>query len=81
MDRLIQESIFQDVTAIEEMLVARAFPFSNDASLLYLFHGNARFKGNVVNLPQNIENLANSLPHNAVNLPITLMVRKTNIQL
>jgi hypothetical protein len=74
--RLVQESIFEDVTPIEEMLIAKAFPLMR----VYQLHGKGgiRFKGNVVNLPQDIQGFVNSLPNSTSALPVTLLVRRTH---
>ena len=49
----------QDVTQIEEMLIARALPIMN----VYVKPGGQRgFSGHCINLPQQVSELAQSLP-------------------
>eukprot|EP00475_Leptophrys_vorax_P027414 TRINITY_DN390_c0_g1_i3.p1 TRINITY_DN390_c0_g1~~TRINITY_DN390_c0_g1_i3.p1 ORF type:complete len:1263 (+),score=286.93 TRINITY_DN390_c0_g1_i3:1057-4845(+) len=70
--RLIQEPLFQDVSCVEEMLVARALPIMR----VYMFHGSVKFQGNVINIPQDLQKFVSSLPRLTEDLPIILTVRK-----
>lgn len=42
-----------------------------------MFSGSTRFRGNVINLPQDIKGFVSSLPRLASDLPLTLVVRKS----
>ena len=62
----------QGLSKVEELLIARAFPIMS----IYRKHGGQRgYKGNVLNLPDDIQGFLNSLPPNVGGLPI-LMIRK-----
>ena len=62
----------QDLTKVEEMLIARAFP------IIYVYRdqgGQRGYKGHFLNLPQDVQGFSNSLPTNVSDLPI-LITRK-----
>ena len=62
----------QGLSEVEELLIARAFPIMP----IYRKHGGQRrYKGHVLNLPQDIQGFLNSLPANVSDLPI-LVIRK-----
>jgi hypothetical protein len=58
---------------IEQMLIARAQPLMR---LYVRSGGSAAFSGHVINLPHDIQGLADELPNTPANLPI-VVVRKT----
>ena len=63
----------QDLTQVEEMLIARACP------IMCVFHkhgGQRAYKGHVVNLPQNIQGFLDTLPANVNDLPILIVRRQ-----
>ena len=62
----------QGLSEVEELLIARAFP------IMYIYRkrgGQRGYKGNVLNLPEDIQGFLNSLPLNVGGLPI-LVIRK-----
>ena len=62
----------QDLTKVEEMLIARAFPIT----YVYRDQGGQRgYKGHFLNLPQDVQGFSNSLPTSVSDLPI-LITRK-----
>ena len=62
----------QDLTQIEEMLIARSCPIMS----IYRKHGGQwGYKGHVVNLPQDVQGFLTSLPSSTSNLPV-LVLRK-----
>ena len=62
----------QDLTEVEEMLIARAFPIM----CVYRKHGGQRgYKGHVLNLPQDVQGFLTTLPANVSDLPV-LIIRK-----
>ena len=62
----------QELSQVEEMLIARACPIM----CIYRKHGGQRgYKGHVVNLPQNIQGFLDTLPANVSDLPV-LIVRR-----
>ena len=62
----------QELTEVEEMLIARAFPIM----CVYRKHGGQRgYKGHVLNLPQDVQGFLNPLPANVSELPV-LIIRK-----
>ena len=62
----------QDLTEVEEMLIARAFPIM----CVYRKHGGQRgYKGHVLNLPQDVQGFLSTLPANVSDLPV-LIIRK-----
>ena len=62
----------QDLTQIEEMLIARACPIMS----IYRKHGGQwGYKGHVVNLPQDVHGFLTSLPCSTSSLPV-LVLRK-----
>ena len=62
----------QGLSEVEELLIARAFPIMS----IYRKHGGQRgYKGNVLNLPEDIQGFLNSLPPNVGGLPI-LVIKK-----
>ena len=62
----------QELTEVEEMLIARAFPIM----CVYRKHGGQRgYKGHVLNLPQDVQGFLNTLPANVSELPV-LIIRK-----
>lgn len=66
----------QNLTQVEEMLIARACP------IMCVFHkhgGQLGYKGHVVNLPQNIQGFLDTLPASVNDLPI-LIVRREGAQ-
>ena len=61
---------FQKLTQIEEMLIARALPIMR----VYIKHGGQRvYTGHCINLPQNITELAISLPRYPKDLAIIIV--------
>ncbi|MCG8622691.1 MAG: hypothetical protein MJE68_11945 [Proteobacteria bacterium] len=62
----------QGLSQIEEMLIARACPIMT----IYRKHGGQRrYRGHVVNLPQDIQGFLDRLPANVSNLPLLLVRR------
>ena len=62
----------QDLTEVEEMLIARAFPIM----CVYRKHGGQRgYKGHVLNLPQDVQGFLSTLPAYMSDLPV-LIIRK-----
>ena len=62
----------QGLSEVEELMIARAFPIMS----IYREHGGQRgYKGNVLNLLEDIQGFLNSLPPNVGGLPI-LVIRK-----
>ena len=62
----------QDLTQIEEMLIARASP------IMYIYKkqgGQRGYKGHVLNLSQDVQSLLDKLPPNINNLPILVLRR------
>lgn len=60
----------QGLTQIEEMLIARALPLMR----VYIKPGGQRgYSGHCINLPQNIKELANSLPHYPKDIPFIVV--------
>ena len=65
--------ILQDLTQIEEMLIARALPIMK----VYLKPGGQRsYSGHCINLPQRISDLAKSLPHCPKDIPLVAVTMK-----
>ena len=65
----------QGLTQIEEMLIAKAFPIIN----VYIKPGGQRgYSGHCLNLPQNISELATSLPRSPKNLSLIVVKLKGN---
>ena len=63
----------QNLTQVEEMLIARVSPIM----YVYRKHGGQRgYKGHVLNLSQDIQSLLDKLPQDVSNLPI-LILRRT----
>ena len=63
----------QNLTQVEEMLIARVSPIM----YVYRKHGGQRgYKGHVLNLSQDIQSLLDKLPQSVSNLPI-LILRRT----
>lgn len=63
----------QNLTQIEEMLIARALPLIR----VYMKPGGQRgYSGHCINLPQSINELANSLPHYPKDIPIIVVSMK-----
>jgi hypothetical protein len=63
----------QDMTQIEELLIARACP------IMTVYHkhgGQLGYSGHVLNLPQNIQQFINKLPVNVSDLPILTVTRQ-----
>ncbi len=65
--------MIQDLTYIEEMLISAVMPLM---SIFYLPHGQYRYKGHVINLPQDITTFATSLPRRPSDLDILLVRRE-----
>jgi len=62
----------QNLSQIEEMLIARACPIM----CIYRKHGGQRgYKGHVINFPQNIQSFLNKLPCNVSELPMIVVRR------
>ena len=60
----------QGLTQIEEMLIARALPLMR----VYIKPGGQRgYSGHCINFPQNIKELANSLPHYPKDIPFIVV--------
>lgn len=63
----------KDLTQIEEMLIARALPLIR----VYIKPGGQRgYSGHCINLPQSIDELANSLPHYPKDIPVIVVSMK-----
>lgn len=63
----------KDLTQIEEMLIARALPLIR----VYIKPGGQRgYSGHCINLPQSINELANSLPHYPKDIPVIVVSMK-----
>ena len=63
----------QDLTDIEEMLIARALPIMN----VYVKPGGQRgFSGHCINLPQQVSELAQSLPRYPKHVSLLLVTMK-----
>ena len=62
----------QNLTQVEEMLVSTVLPIM---SLYRLPHGQYGYSGHVINLPQDVESFANSLPRLPSQLDV-IVVRK-----
>jgi hypothetical protein len=63
----------QNLTQVEEMLIARACP------IMCVFHkhgGQRGYKGHVVNLPQNVQGFLDTLPANVNDLPLLIVRRQ-----
>ena len=59
----------QDLTEVEEMLIARAVPIT----YVYCNQGGQRgYKGHFLNLPQVVQGLSNSFPTSVSDLPILI---------
>ncbi|EXX58668.1 uncharacterized protein LOC105316640 [Rhizophagus irregularis DAOM 181602=DAOM 197198] len=62
----------QNLTEIEEMLIARVFPMM----LVYRLRGGQHgYRGNVINFPQNVQELATKLPRHPSSLDV-LVIRR-----
>ena len=60
----------QNLTQVEEMLIARVSPIM----YVYRKHGGQRgYKGHVLNLSQDVQSLLDKLPQNVSNLPILIL--------
>ena len=65
--------ILQDLTQIEEMLIARALPIMK----VYLKPGGQRgYSGHCINFPQRVLDLAQSLPHCPKDIPLIVVTMK-----
>ena len=68
----------QDLTQVEEMLISRAFPVIN----VYTkpFGGQRSYKGHVITLPQDVQQLVGILPRYPDDLPVIVFTvnRKGN---
>jgi hypothetical protein len=63
----------QDLTQIEEMLIARALPIMK----VYLKPGGQRgYSGHCIHLPQRVSDLAQSLPHCPKDIPLIVVTMK-----
>ena len=63
----------QNMTQIEELLIARACP------IMTVYHkhgGQLGYSGHVLNLPQNIQHFINKLPVNVSDLPVLTVTRQ-----
>ena len=63
----------QDMTQIEELLIARACP------IMTIYHkhgGQLGYTGHVLNLPQNVQQFIDKLPVNVSDLPILTIIRQ-----
>ena len=73
MDPGIQPAYLQSLTQIEELLIARANPIM----CVYTKHGGQyRYKGNVVNVPQDVQSFVNPLPRQTQDVPVIVVRRK-----
>ena len=63
----------QDLTQTVEMLISRALPIMS----VYVKPGGQRaYKGHCINLPQNIQQLADCLPHYPKDVPVIIVRMK-----
>ena len=60
------------MSQVEEMLISRVLPIM---SIYRLPHGQSGYSGHVLNLPQDVGSLFNSLPHCPADLDV-IVVRK-----
>ena len=58
----------QDLTQVEEMLISRAFPVINVNTKP--FGGQRSYKGHVITLPQDVQQLGDILPRCPDDLPV-----------
>lgn len=77
-----QPPCLQNLTQTEEMLIARACPLM----CIYTKHGGQRgYRGNVLNMPQDVQNFLKRLPRSPSTLPIVVVrkpgANKTHIDL
>ena len=67
-------SQLQGLTKVEEVLIARALPIMR----VYIKPGGQRgYSGHCINLPQNVEQLAHSLPRHVKDVSVIVQVKVT----
>jgi hypothetical protein len=64
----------QDLTEIEEMLIARVFPVM---SVYRLRGGQHGYRGNVINFPQDVQEFATKLPRHPSSLEVLIIRRQS----
>lgn len=64
----------QDLTEVEEMLIARVFPVM---SVYRLRGGQHGYRGNVINFPQDVQELAKKLPRHPSSLDVLVIRRQS----
>ena len=73
MDPGRQPDCLQNLTQVEEMLIAQACPLM----CVYTKHGGQYgYKGHVVNMPQNIQSFIKRLPRDISEVPFIVVRRK-----
>lgn len=72
MDPDIVPLCLKGLSQVEEMLIARTCPIM---CIHWKCGGQRRYKGHVLNLPQDIQGFLDCLPHNVNDLPILLLRR------
>src|SRR6266498_3565465 len=60
----------QDLTEIEEMLIAQVFPVM---SIYRLRGGQHGYRGNVINFPQDVQEFATKLPRHPLSLDVLVI--------
>ena len=77
MDPGDQPHVVEDLTQVEEMLIARASP------ILHVMHsigGQYKYRGHTISFPQEIKDVAKTLPRHINNLDLMVVVRKKGRQ-
>lgn len=76
MDPGIVPPELQGLTYVEEQLIARVHPLMS----IFKLKGNAQFgyRGNIINFPQNVNEIASQLPHRVEDLKSLITVRTSD---
>ena len=68
-----QPHVLQDLTQVEEMLIARASPI---LQVMNSIGGQYKYRGHTISFPQEIKDVAKTLPQHINNLDLMVVVRK-----
>jgi len=77
MDPGFQPRVLQDLTQVEEMLIARASPI---LQVMHSIGGQYKYRGHTISFPQEIKDVAKTLPRHINNLDLMVVVRKKGRQ-
>ena len=77
MDLGTQPHVLEDLTQVEEMLIARASPI---LQVMHAIGGQYKYRGHTISFPQEIIDVIKTLPRHINNLDLMVVVRKKGRQ-